>query len=334
MTDTFFEDAAASGGPSRNQRGAPMLVPRGAPAGVRAAYTRASSFASRIQNKDFLYTWKSRYLARAIAENEDLALLLAGEIYTTGFGRGDLDENRASGKRIDLVIERALDRMGIHERADYGTAVHSFCVPDSNVPPGRLKADVNAYNECLEAHGLTVIESEVFVANDEVMAAGTFDDLLYSGEYGYVGGDKKTGKMDAGFAVQLGIYFNGERYDTDTDTRSPIVSEDMQDDFGDQRDLNEDVALLFAIKDGKCDMYEVDIAKGWRIAQSIAAVFDDFDMGLFTKIEAPKSVAISTMIKDCQSVAEMETLWKRTKDRWDAFDTKLAKQRRAELETK
>lgn len=329
MTDTFFEDAIASGGPAR-QRGLPMLTPRGAPKGVRAAYTRASSFADRIQNKDFLWTWKMRYLARGIAENEDLALLLAGEIYTTGFSQGDIGENRASGKRIDIVIERALDRMGIAEKADYGTAVHSFCVPDANEPTERVRADVDAYYACLEAHGLTVIESEVFIANDEVMAAGTFDDLLYSDEYGYVGGDKKTGKMGAGFAVQLGIYFNGERYDTDTDTRSPIVDNHNGAFVSDA--INKDVALLFAIKDGECEMYEVDIAKGWRIAQQIADIYSDFDMGLFTKVKAPMGAAIGTMIQQCKSTEEMEALWRRTKDRWDTFDAKLAKKRRAELE--
>lgn len=328
--DSFFEDAQASGGPSRNQRGAPMLVPRGAPAGVRAPYTRASSLANRIENKDFIWTWRMRYLARGIAENEDLSLMLAGEIYTTGFGRGDQGENRASGKRIDVIIERALDRMGIAERADYGTAVHSFCVPDANVPPERVKSDVEAYYACLEAHGLAVIESEFFVANDDVMAAGTPDDLLYSEEYGYVIGDKKTGNMSPGFAVQIATYANGERYDTDTDLRSPIVGEAMGAD--DDAVLNKDVALLFLIKDGKCDMYEVDIAKGWQIALAIVAIYADFDMGLFTKTAPPAAVSIGAMIKDCQSVAELEALWRRTKERWDIFDGKIAKQRRAQLE--
>lgn len=325
MTDTFFEDAVRNGGPAR-KRGLPMLVPRGAPAGVRSAYTRASSFTDRIQNKDFLWTWKMRYLARGIAENEDLALLLAGEIYTTGFGQGDLGENRASGKRIDAVINRALDRMGISEKADYGTAVHSFCVDDANVPPDRLKADVDAYYRCLDEYGFTVVESEVLIANDEVMAAGTFDDLLYSEEYGYVGGDKKTGKMDPSFAVQLAIYFYGERYDTDTDERSPIVGPD------EGGELNKDVAILFAIKDGKCKPYEVDIAAGWRIAQQIFAVYDEFDMGLFTPAKKPAQLTIMDRIDQCQSVDEMNKLWSRTKDRWTEHDKDRAKRRRPELE--
>lgn len=322
MTDSFFEEAQATGGPAR-KRGKPMLVPHGAPKDVRSAYTRASSFADRIENKDFLERWKMRYLARGMAENEDLRLLAASEIYTTGFGRGDLGENRASGMRLDSIIERALDRMGISERADYGTAVHAYCVEDGPRPVDmRVKDDVDAYYACLEAHGIVVVQSEVFIANDDVMAAGTLDDLIIHPECGLCIGDKKTGKLSEGFAVQLAIYANGEPYDTDTDERGKFD------------DINLEVAFLFAIKDGKCEMYEVDIAAGWRIAEQIFSIYELYNMSLFDKIPTPAVVSISDMIDQSQSADEMVDLWQRTKHRWTDQDKAHAKTRRAELEAK
>lgn len=284
----FAEVARETGGPARSPRGGgPLLIPRGAPGGMRAEYLRASSFANRVKDLKHIHTWQKRYLAIALAQpgNRQLLNLLAGEVYNTFDPELDKKEKAASGRRVDEVIERALDRQGISDAADRGTAIHSWFDPRNDSPvPDELKPWVDGYRRCLADNGIRILESERFLANDEVMAAGSADMFLHwPARYGddVVVGDGKTGKLDAGFAVQMAIYANADFYDTDTDQRTWIVDH-FEGEYG--LGYRRDVGVIFDVKEHATTIHEVDLLAGWDITKAIADINEQLTLDLFEEI--------------------------------------------------
>lgn len=247
--DDFFEEQKPDG-PRRDRYGRPLLIPRphvptdeilevrgetgsvcmacakGDEKGHRKAYTRASSLSDYLADFSHIWKWKFRYLARALGQNRDLAMLAGAESYTTGFDQGELAENRASGRRLDDIIERALERGRISERADYGTAFHALTEPqnDGYVEDFHLERDVESYKALLERLGAVILGTEMFTANDEWGVAGTFDNLMWVPGYGIVITDKKTSREvhGADFRIQLADYANSDLYDWETDERRTL----------------------------------------------------------------------------------------------------------------
>lgn len=273
--DTFFDDVPVANAPGlqRDRHGRPLLIPRGQPESVRAPYTRASGLSDFVTNDRGIRTWERRYLIRGMGVNQDLQELAACESYNTGLvgpdePAMDTRENRASGRRLDEIGDRALERMRIHEKADYGTAVHSATEPGSRgIPSTRMKADVASFAPTLEAEGITILQTEMFVANDDVMSAGTFDHLLWVPGYGVIIADKKTGAALHAweFGIQLSTYSHGDAYDVYTDKRTEI-----------HPDLNPDWGMVIwipALK-GKTILKMIDLKQGWRDAKAAAYVRD------------------------------------------------------------
>lgn len=322
---TFFDKV--QGDVTRDGRGRPMLVPVGAPAGVRAPYTRASSFADRVEDKQYIDRWEKRYLARAMSNpaNQDLADLAHAEIYTTGFDKGDDDENKRSGRILDDIIKRALDRQGIHHRADRGTAIHKFAEDPERVweAPEHLQPYLKGYWTRLKNDGIKVLVVEMFVANDEVMAAGTFDSICWHPAYGWVTCDIKTGKISLGYAVQEAIYANGELYDYATDERQPLES------LAGGEVIRRDVGLIFQVSEEGTKIIEVDLERGWAIAKAIKVVHDEMRSDIFTELPAR---SLEDRILAGESMAELEELFAETKDQWGTKHRAAAEKRRAELE--
>lgn len=321
-TDDFFgQMARTDGGPGRDpQHHRPMLIPEGQR--DRKAYRRASSFADIVDSKIGIHKWEMRGLARAMAQADDLRLLAAGETYSTGFEMTDIGENRASGARLDSIISRAMDRIGWSQRADFGTAIHSFFDPDNPNPvPEELKPYVDGFFERLANDGIEILECETFVANDEVMSAGTFDNLVYHPDYGIVVGDGKTGKRNRGFAAQLSIYNHADRYDTDTDERSEI-----------HEDLYTDVALIFDVKADGTNIYAVDTLKGWEITRALHLIHDQFNMSLMTEVPRQAPLSIVDKIAQATTLAELEQVWEATKSGWTDREKAAATARRQEIE--
>jgi hypothetical protein len=217
----------------------------------RTAYTRASTLASYIENDTHITRWKMRYLARGIAWNPDLSAMAGMETYNTRIGMPDKDpENSASGKRLDKIIDQALDRMFISEKADYGTVIHAATEPDyEGFIQDRMKADVDSFNAKLLECGIKIVGTELFTANDVTMSAGTFDHLMWVPGYGFVVTDKKTSaKVDGPhFAIQVSSYSYAELYDIKTDTRTPLES------LTGGEEVNRKVGLIFWIKNGKTE---------------------------------------------------------------------------------
>lgn len=295
----------------RGTGGAPMLVPRGLEGkGIRAAYSRASSLSEHLEAKDHIHRWEMRYLAKAMGQNEDLAALAAVETYSTGvsdavFGR----EKSASGRRLDDIIARALDRVRIHEKADRGTAVHGATEPGApglQQIPEALRGPTAAFHEINRREVIDIVATEQFTANDTTMSAGTFDHLVRVPGHplltDYVIADKKTGRFSPfEWIIQLSSYANGEPYDTSNDTRPAWPGP-----------INKDWGLVWQID---CDSAEVklwlvDLAFGWEMAQIAARVRDAHQR---TDLAAEyRSATFEQRLAACNTREDLTLLWHST----------------------
>lgn len=341
MKVTDFFDVTQ--GPPRDKHGRPLLIPRGGTEDDRQWYTRASSLGDTIENFAFLHKWKMRYLAVGLSRNMDLIRLAATEIYTTGFGKGDSKENTASGKRIDDVIDRALERAKIHEKADYGTAVHARTEPgNQGVDPDEMQAiEVQSFWDLVAELGIVIIGTELFTANDEVRTAGTFDHLMYVPGYGIIITDKKTSsKASESYDVQLSVYANADLYDYETDQRTTL--EDYVRAAGwDPALINREDGLIFWIKNGRTQTRFLDLKKGYQAARVAAWVRDEHHTKGTAK-DVTKEIRVAVALQRAQLLEFIQSasgldilglLWndRRNQAIWTDAHTEAAKKRKAEL---
>jgi hypothetical protein len=314
VTETFFADVP----PEEVERkgGKPMLIPRGLEGtGTRVAYDRASGLADNISESDYIHRWEMRYLAIGMGRNPDLAGLAAVEKYNTGLLHPAYGaEKTASGKRLDGYIERALDRVGIHEKADYGTTVHGFTEPGAPaVPPWKgpweqVGPAVKSFAEWNWAYGVRILDTELFTANDATMTAGTFDHAVEVPGHplltGYVISDKKTGQYDPfHWAVQIASYAYGEPYLPD-DTRP-----------GWRAEVNLKWGLVWQIKGDETVGHILDLEAGWEAAQHAAWVRD---YNKRTDLAAPfKPTTFAQRLQACNDTQSLRWLWEITPDAAD-----------------
>jgi hypothetical protein len=266
-TDGFFDDVDNE--VERDGSGSPLILQAD---GSRLAYTRASSLGDFLTETEYLRKWELRYLARQMGKNEDLAALAALETYSTGFDENAVTKS-ASGKRLDSIIARAFDRGRMDERADYGTVVHALTEPgNEGYVPVRAAADVQAFWDHIEENGIKIGATEVFVVNDELRVAGTFDHLVWTEKYGWTIADKKTGRNinGLGFACQFAPYSRGKVYDVKTGERTDLTQ------FTGGEPINLEWALLFEVHDGMARTRRVPISDeiGYKAARLAAAVRD------------------------------------------------------------
>jgi hypothetical protein len=206
----------------------------------------------------------------------DLIRLIAAETYTTGFAE-DEQANRAAGRRIDEVIERALDRSGTDAKADYGTAIHSRTEPGNTGtdPDEKQRVDVASCWDLWKTLGVYHLGTEIFTACDELRSAGTFDHLSYVPGYGIVVTDKKTSaKAKQNYDVQLGGYSRSDVYDPQTDQR--LTLEEYIESVGwDPALLNRSVGIIWWVRDGRTQARFLDLDNGYRWAQVAAMIRDE-----------------------------------------------------------
>lgn len=290
----------------RDGGGRPLLVPVGVDpsSGIRASYTRASSMADHLEDKSHIHRWEMRYLAKALGRHEDLAALAATETYSTGLTNPTIGRDKsASGRRLDKIIERALDRERIHEKADWGTAVHGFTEPGgapAEAVPERMRPQVRGFWDWVRVNGVEIVGTEQFTANDATMSAGTFDHLVrVPGDptlSGCVIADKKTGRYSPfEWCVQLATYAYGQLYDTDTDARLAWPGP-----------INLDWGLVIQIGDDGVQGHLVDLRFGWEMAQLAAAVRDAHARN---DIAVGWSSRLSARVEAANSVDDLRVLW-------------------------
>ncbi len=263
-----------------------------------------------------------RNLAKAMGQSPDLCELAACEPYSTGLTNPTVGRAKsASGRALDSIIERALDRVRLHEKADRGTAVHAWTEPANQeyISPA-ARADVESFRQCIVDNGIQIGATEVFMANDPLRAAGTFDHLCWVPGFGWVICDKKTGKMDADhFGVQLSVYAYGEVYDPATRTRRSL------EDLVGTAEINREVGIVFAIANGKTTLKEDDLVKGRRGAQAAADARDyhaemagslgDAD-DFVSRYARRERVELARQVAGCETRGQALDLWRNNKHLW------------------
>lgn len=276
--DLFFGgDDEAYFGPERDRYKRPLLIPtaeypgldadqraRAAMGGLKVPYTRASSLASYIANFKALHTWQMRRLTKGLALRPDLMAMAAA---LPRF-ENDSKKDRLTNVRLDEILEQAIEYGQVHEQANWGTAIHSFTDPhgDRSHIPAEMKADVESFATTVERLGIKILDTEIFCANDRLKGAGTVDHVLYVPGYGKILGDKKTGDLKPlEYAVQFATYRFGERYNWETDERTPW-----------DEDLNADFAFVIDIPagKGKTEFHLLDLRYGLEMAEIAGRVRD------------------------------------------------------------
>ena len=247
------------------------------------SYLRPSTLAKTLDDQSNLIEWSSAMTALGMSRSPDL-IALASTI------------DPAEHRKARDIVKRAKDRVMSQGGADIGTAIHSATEAvdyGESIAhmPADLQADALAYRAARESLGLEPLAAEVFVVNEELEAAGTFDRLVQSWEDGdgfdgyAVHGprpdgppmvtDIKTGSKDdpeyaakfgaVAWSIQLATYAYAQPYGS--------TWEDLGA-YGSPRDTDGGVIWYIPRGTGKCYPIFVDIALGWDLAQTARKVYD------------------------------------------------------------
>lgn len=263
--------------------------------GKERSWTRATTWSSSVADTYGLTKWQLRMAAVGLAQRSDLYAQVASSVPV------DLDVPTKDEKRkLDNLVEAAKEHAGSSRRANLGTALHSFCEAvdlgrDVTIPHP-WDADVTAYRRCLTDAGIEVVEVEQVVVVPELGVAGMFDRVVrYDGRLPI--SDLKTGR-DLSYswteiAIQLALYAHARTiWDLTTQTHRPMPEVDQE----------RALVMHAPVGQARCDLYEVDIAAGWEMAQVCGIVRDwRKRKNLATKVVAvvaPASVEAPTPAPD------------------------------------
>lgn len=266
-------------GLQRGRQGRPKLIPKGLT--TRIEYTRASALSAYIMggSQHGLERWTRRLIARGAGIRPDVARMAAAESYEQAPGTEKDVLYKEAGQNLDGYVELMIEAAGGHDKANWGTAVHSLLRPGSKgiiaAEDVELQKSVAGAKAAMRA--FTNLSPEVFVANDELLTAGTFDGGLDMPDYPgqLVCADWKTGELHIiEHVVQMATYCRGEIYDVDTDERQTF-----QEAYG--RPMRTDVGLVVRIPpnlanhpipEKRAKLYLVDLDEGWLLAKVAAYI--------------------------------------------------------------
>lgn len=223
-------------------------------------YTRATTFASTIDDRWNLERWQQRMVAVGLVQRSDLYAQVAA--------------NHDDKKVLDRLCDEAREAAQASASANTGTALHTLTERVDRGEkvhiPAPWDADIAAYQQALIDNGVTVDPQlmEGVVVHRGLKVAGRFDRLVELINHTKpLVSDLKTGQtLDFSWptiAQQLAIYANADHlYDPATGQLIPMVNVDKT------------VALVIHLPAGQatCTLYLVDIVAGWEAVQLSAAV--------------------------------------------------------------
>jgi hypothetical protein len=235
----------------------PLIEPVGG--GKPIPYTRVSTLAKALDNKDALMTWKQRQMAIGLGRRPDLASRAV----------------EADKRELDQIVKDAMDAAESDKAANIGTDLHKLTEHlDAGTMPPHLPSeyvpDLDAYERAMKP--IQILGTEQFIVCDEVMAAGTFDRLVRLPDGRIMVADIKTGQHEPKYphsaTVQISVYAHGHLYDPDTGRKGYLP------DLG----VSTDEGLLIHLPAGKakCDLYILDLTVGWHLARTAVVVRDIF----------------------------------------------------------
>jgi hypothetical protein len=285
----------------RDRWGRPMIMP---PKGTkRVAYRRATTFVGCLDDTNGLMKWMSRQVAFGMGQRKDLVLAAAA---------ADPSDKKKIGEIADKAAEHAKGVAG--DAAETGTALHSLTERiDRGLPlgvvPSEYQADIEAYRAATAS--IEYVGIETFRVHDDWKVAGTADRI------GIINGrptimDIKTGSIDYPhkMAMQLAMYARSVPYDIATDKRiadaEPI-------------DLNHGIIIHLPAGQGRCDLYEIDIAVGWGACLIARQVWDwrgSKDITRLIDVTAPPPTPATweSLILNAENVDRLREVWRRAKE--------------------
>lgn len=259
--------------PKRDHWQRPLLVPL--KGGEREPFTRMSTLADMIADNTALSVWQKWLLAQGLAYREDIAAMVAAlpalndaKIHKSFLSKEQRLQDKDTKAKLNSYIDMALEAAGCHYKANQGTARHGFIEQgDTACAPEAVKADVETCLERFQRDGIEILASEVFVVNDELQCAGSFDHLAYVPALSGVAIiDIKTGSVDGkglAFATQIAGYANSVVYDPYTDQRTPLESLTG----GQLVNRREGLIVHVPLGGTRTDLYRVNLTMGLRSAR-------------------------------------------------------------------
>jgi len=186
-------------------------------------YSRVSTVAGHINSMAGLGVWKQRHIALAVARRPDIQQELCMLTYE--------DKTRVDGL-IEEALMRARDDEGNGKllAARRGTVFHDATVVQGLPMPEPYQVASDGFFEALDRYGLEVVDTEVFVVNDRLEVAGTYDHKVVHRVTGraYILDKKTGGKYWTVHAAQLDGYAGSVAYDHVNDVRMDLgVERDM-----------------------------------------------------------------------------------------------------------
>jgi hypothetical protein len=244
---------------TRDRWGRPLITP--IDGGKPVPYTRVSTLAKALDDKTALMKWKQRQTAIGLSRRPDLVNMAAA----------------VSGepKRIDEIVEQAMVAAESERAANVGTTLHALTeVVDQGQWPEHLDAslapDLRAYQSAMS--GIEIMAMEQFIVADEVQAAGTFDRLVRLPDGRIMVADIKTGQHEPKYphasTIQIAVYAHGHLYDADKGRVAYLPDLGVSVEGG--------LLIHLPAGQGKCDLYELDIATGWQLARTAVMVRNIF----------------------------------------------------------
>jgi hypothetical protein len=284
----------------RDNYGRPMLIPAGGGT-KRVPYRRTTTFVGVLEDQFNLNQWGRRQVALGLGQRKDLVLAAAAA-------------NPTDKKTLNEICEQALEAAASGAAATTGTALHSFTERiDRGEPlghvPAEYQADLEAYKRATE--GIEWVGIETFRVHDELMVAGTADRIgRLEWKERLVIADVKTGGIEFGvgkMAMQLALYARMTPYDIATDTRAADPGE---------IDLNTGIIIHLPAGQGICNLYEIDIAKGWGHVLIAKKVWDARGNSTAKKLlhplaPPPKPATWESLTNSADNIERLRELWKR-----------------------
>jgi hypothetical protein len=269
----------------------------------RVAYRRATTFVGCLDDTNGLMKWMSRQVALGMGQRKDLVLAAAA---------ADPADKKKLGEIADKAAEHAKGISG--DAAETGTALHSLTERiDRGLPlgviPSEYKADLEAYRRATEA--IEFVGIEEFRVHDQWKVAGTADRKGVLHDRTMIM-DIKTGSIDYPhkMAMQLAMYSRSVPYDIATDTRGTDAT---------PVDLNRGVIIHLPAGQGRCELFEIDIAVGWGACLIARQVWDWRGRKEITRLidpnqEPAKPATWESLIRSANSVENLRLIWRRAKE--------------------
>jgi hypothetical protein len=241
---------------------------------------RVSKLAKELGDTYSLDQWRKRQVVLGMSKRADL-VTLAQTLQE--------DDKRA----LNDIAKSAMDAAGSDRKANIGTAIHTLTErvddgEDIETMPEAYRGDLRAYRDALAQAGIISRAKELFVVNDTVKAAGTFDRLLTFTRPTPVTflngtsvmlpagavtvGDVKTGAHDPdyphGVTTQIATYANSHLYDVERGRYGYLPELGVSTTVG--------VLIHMPQGTGTCRLYALDLTVGWALALTASAVIATF----------------------------------------------------------